>query len=140
MAGTRKDIQLIEYKETIKQLNMTVKSQNELILSLKDTIASNQEQMRIMTEQIEYLTRKLFGTSSEKSKTLKDSTACLTKLSRRHRRRMNLKRQNWFLLKSIQGKPKADSLTSSGVFRHAMKSYRFPKTRSSVPAVVHRCR
>lgn len=41
MAGTQKDIQLIEYKDTIKQLNMTVKSQNELILSLKDTIASN---------------------------------------------------------------------------------------------------
>ena len=70
MAGTQKDIKLIEYKDTIKQLNMTVKSQNELILSLKDTIASNQEQMRIMTEQIEYLTRKLFGTSSEKSKNI----------------------------------------------------------------------
>lgn len=70
MAGTQKDIKLIEYKVTIKQLNMTVKSQNELILSLKDTIASNQEQMRIMTEQIEYLTRKLFGTSSEKSKNI----------------------------------------------------------------------
>ena len=35
MAGTQKDIKLIEYKDTIKQLNMTVKSQNELILSLK---------------------------------------------------------------------------------------------------------
>lgn len=70
MARTRKDIQLIEYKDTIKQLNMTIKSQNELILSLKDTITSNQEQMRVMTEQIEYLTRKLFGTSSEKSKNI----------------------------------------------------------------------
>ena len=38
MAGTQKDIKLLEYKDTIKQLNMTVKSQNELILSLKDTI------------------------------------------------------------------------------------------------------
>lgn len=73
MAGTRQDIHLIEYKDTIKQLNMTVKSQNELILSPKDTIASNQEQMRIMTEQIEYLTRKLFGTSSEKSKIFRTS-------------------------------------------------------------------
>ena len=54
----------------ISQLNMTVESQNEIILSLKDTIASNREQMRIMTEQIEYLTRKLFGTSSEKTKNL----------------------------------------------------------------------
>lgn len=40
-----------------------VKSQNEIILFLKDTIASNQEQ-------IEYLTKKLFGTSSEKTQNL----------------------------------------------------------------------
>ena len=70
MAKSQKDAQLIEYKDMISQLNMTVKSQNEIILSLKDTIVSNQEQMRIMTEQIEYLTKKLFGTSSEKTKNL----------------------------------------------------------------------
>ena len=70
MAKTEKDARLIEYKDTISQLNMTIKSQNEIILSLKETIASNQEQMRIMTEQIEYLTQKLFGTSSEKTKNL----------------------------------------------------------------------
>lgn len=70
MAKSQTDARLIEYKDTISQLNMTIKSQNEIILSLKDTIASNQEQMRIMTEQIEYLTQKLFGTSSEKTKNL----------------------------------------------------------------------
>lgn len=70
MAKSQKDARLIEYKDMISQLNLTVKSQNEIILSLKDTIASNQEQMRIMTEQIEYLTKKLFGTSSEKTKNL----------------------------------------------------------------------
>ena len=70
MAKSQKDARLIEYKDMISQLNMTVKSQNEIILSLKDTIASNQEQMRIMTEQIEYLTKKLFGTSSEKTQNL----------------------------------------------------------------------
>ena len=70
MAKSQKDARLIEYKDTISQLNMTVKNQNEIILSLRDTIASNQEQMRVMTEQIEYLTKKLFGTSSEKTKNL----------------------------------------------------------------------
>lgn len=59
-----------EYKDTISQLNMTIKSQNEIILSLRETIASNQEQMQLMTEKIDYLTNKLFGTSSEKTKTL----------------------------------------------------------------------
>lgn len=70
MAKSQKDAQLIEYKDMISQLNITVKSQNEIILSLRETIASNQEQMRLMTEQIEYLTKKLFGTSSEKTKNL----------------------------------------------------------------------
>ena len=70
MAKTEKDARLIEYKDTISQLNMTIKSQNEIILSLKETIASNQEQMRIMTEKIDYLSNKLFGTSSEKTKNL----------------------------------------------------------------------
>lgn len=70
MAKSQKDARLVEYKDIISQLNMTVKNQNEIILSLRDTIASNQEQMRTMTEQIEYLTKKLFGTSSEKTKNL----------------------------------------------------------------------
>ena len=43
MAKTEKDARLIEYKDTISQLNMTIKSQNEIILSLKETIASNQD-------------------------------------------------------------------------------------------------
>ena len=68
MAKTEKDARLIEYKDTISQLNMTIKSKNEIILSLKETIASNQEQMCIMTEKIDYLSNKLFGTSSEKTK------------------------------------------------------------------------
>ena len=70
MAKTQKDARLMEYKDTISQLNMTVKSQNEIIISLKKTIASNQEQMQVMTEKIDYLTAKLFGTSSEKTKNL----------------------------------------------------------------------
>ncbi len=43
MARTEKDARLIEYKDTISQLNMTIKSQNEI--------------------------KKLFGTSSEKTQT-----------------------------------------------------------------------
>lgn len=81
MAKSQNDARLMEYKDMISQLNMTVKSQNEIILSLCDTIASNQEQMCIMTEQIEYLTKKLFGTSSEKTQNLKASTTCLMKQS-----------------------------------------------------------
>ncbi len=54
--------------DTISQLNMTIRSQNELIDSLRQTIASNNEAMAILNEKVDYLTKKLFGTSSEKSK------------------------------------------------------------------------
>lgn len=58
----------MEYKDTISQLNMTIRSQNELIDSLRQTIASNNEAMAVLNEKVDYLTRKLFGTSSEKPK------------------------------------------------------------------------
>ena len=68
MAKDPKDSRIMEYKETISQLNMTIKSQNELIVSLQKTIDSNNEAVAVMNEKIDYLTKKLFGTSSEKSK------------------------------------------------------------------------
>ena len=68
MAKEPKDSRIMEYKDTISQLNMTVKSQNELIVSLRQTIDANHEAMAVMSEKIDYLTKKLFGTSSEKSK------------------------------------------------------------------------
>ena len=68
MAKDPKDSKIMEYKDTISQLNMTIKSQNELIVSLRQTIDANNEAMAVMNEKIDYLTKKLFGTSSEKSK------------------------------------------------------------------------
>lgn len=91
MAKSQKYARLMEYKDIISQLNMTVKNQNEIILSLRDTIASNQEQMRTMTEQIEYLTKKLFGTSSEKTKNLEGQYNRLMKQSRKPYRLMKLR-------------------------------------------------
>ena len=38
MAKDPKDSRIMEYKDTISQLNMTIKSQNELIVSLQKTI------------------------------------------------------------------------------------------------------
>ncbi len=68
MAKDPKDSRILEYKDTISQLNMTIRSQNELIDSLRQTIASNNEAMAVLNEKVDYLTKKLFGTSSEKSK------------------------------------------------------------------------
>ena len=68
MARNAADSRLMEYKDTISQLNMTIRSQNELIASLRETIDSNNAAMAVMQEKLDYLTDKLFGTSSEKSK------------------------------------------------------------------------
>ena len=70
MSTSAKDIQLRELKDTISQLNTTIASQNQLIVSLQTALASKDEayshQIAVLNEQIAYLTRKLFGSSSEK--------------------------------------------------------------------------
>ena len=70
MSTSAKDIQLRELKDTISQLNTTIASQNQLIVSLQTALASKDEaysrQIALLNEQIAYLTRKLFGSSSEK--------------------------------------------------------------------------
>ena len=52
---------LIELKDLVSQLNTTISSQNTIIQTQANTIAE-------LTEQIEYLKKKLFGSSREKSK------------------------------------------------------------------------
>ena len=59
MASAKDDLRFLELKDTISQLNITISSQNELIKSLNTTIAG-------LNEQIDYLKKKLYGSSSEK--------------------------------------------------------------------------
>ena len=72
MTSGVKDIQLLELKDTILQLNKTISEQNNLIVNLqkmleerntsdakKDQIISN------LQAQLEYLKQKLFGSTSE---------------------------------------------------------------------------
>ncbi len=59
MAASKKDSQIIEYKDTISNLNTTIQS-------LNDTIRSQQETIDELNEKIDFLTRKLFGHTSEK--------------------------------------------------------------------------
>ena len=61
------DIQLRELRDTITQLNNTIKIQNDLMqkqLQEKDRIIAN------LTAQLEFLKTKLFGSTSEKKKDL----------------------------------------------------------------------
>lgn len=59
MASSARDIQLRELRDTILQLNKTIEE-------LRGVISAGQAREAQMQEQIEYLTKKLFGTSSEK--------------------------------------------------------------------------
>ena len=66
MASTAKDIQMRELKDTVSQLNKTMSEQTELIRSLRQIIEEKTEHEKVLQEQIDYLTKKLFGSSSEK--------------------------------------------------------------------------
>lgn len=59
MANSVSDIQLLELKDTISQLNKTIENLNQ-------TIEEGRKREAVLQEQIDYLTKKLFGKSSEK--------------------------------------------------------------------------
>ena len=73
MAPSTKDIQFRELKDTISQLNTTIRTQNDLIRSLQRMLeernAKDDEKDRIISNlqaQLEYFKQKLFGSSSER--------------------------------------------------------------------------
>ena len=68
MAGNSKDSKILAYKDMINQLNKTIAAQTELIQSLQKTLEADRLEKETLRQQIEYLTKKLFGTSSEKRK------------------------------------------------------------------------
>ena len=66
MASSAKDIQLLELKDTISQLKTMVSEQTELIRSLRLMLDEKSSHEKVLQEQIDYLTKKLFGCSSER--------------------------------------------------------------------------
>ena len=70
MAGSVKDSKIMELKDTISQLNTVIENQNELITSLRSTVDGCNSTIAGLREQVEYLTKKLFGTKSEKTKNI----------------------------------------------------------------------
>ena len=66
MASSAKDIQLRELKDTVAQLKTMVSEQTELIRSLRLIIDEKSGHEKALQEQVDYLTKKLFGSSSEK--------------------------------------------------------------------------
>lgn len=70
MAMSAKDSRIMEQKDMISQLNIIISNQNELIESLRTTVEECNATIAGLREQVDYLTKKLFGISSEKSKTI----------------------------------------------------------------------
>ena len=129
MAVSAKDSKLFEQKELISQLNTTIAAQTELILSLKKDNDADREQIQNLLAQVDYLTKKLFGTSSEKMKDVEgqlnlfdkadvDLKAPVIKVSE-HTRKKNV------LLRSFLKE-----------FHLGMRLFHFLKMRESVMSVV----
>lgn len=66
MASSAKDIQLRERKDTITQLKTMISEQTELVRSLRLVIDEKTSHEKALQEQVDYLTKKLFGSSSER--------------------------------------------------------------------------
>ena len=73
MASNAKEIQFKELKDTVSQLNTTIRTQNDLITSLQKMLeernAKEDEKDRMIANlqaQLEYFKQKLFGSSSER--------------------------------------------------------------------------
>ena len=73
MVSSAKDIQFKDLKDTVSQLNTTIRTQNDLILSLQKMLeernAKDEEKDRIISNlqaKLEYFKQKLFGSSSER--------------------------------------------------------------------------
>ena len=68
MPRSAKDIQLLELKDTISQLNELIRTQNQTMSSLQKTIEELRQELSNKQAELDYFKAKLFGSSSEKLK------------------------------------------------------------------------
>lgn len=77
MASSAKDIQLRELMDTVSQLKTMMAEQTELIRSLRTVIDEKTAHEAVLQEQVDYLTKKLFGISVKRHLlTFRDSSTC----------------------------------------------------------------
>lgn len=66
MPDNAKDRQLLELKDLISELNQTIRTLQETLSSMREEKAALLSERDTLKEQVDYLTKKLFGRSSEK--------------------------------------------------------------------------
>ena len=67
MSRSAKDIQLMELKDTVSQLNKLIDTQVKTMESLNKTIEELRQELKNQKAENDYLKSKLFGSSSEKT-------------------------------------------------------------------------
>jgi transposase len=68
VAVDAKDSLIIELKDIIQKQNIIIEEQRKQNLALQELVRNQAAEIKNLKEQVDYLTKKLFGTSSEKSK------------------------------------------------------------------------
>lgn len=68
MAGSARDIQMRELKDTISELNKLIKTLQQTIEAVNAREAALCQERDNLKEQMDYLTKRLFGASSKKGK------------------------------------------------------------------------
>ena len=132
MAGNSKDSKILAYKDMINQLNKTISAQTELIQSLQKTLEADRLEKENLRQQIEYLTKKLFGTSSEKRKDIDGQLNLLMKPSRKQIRHGNRNFLMTSLFRNISEKHDGHIRISLKMFLPAMRSFLFRRRSGTV--------
>lgn len=132
MAGNSKDSKILAYKDMINQLNKTISTQTELIQSLQKTLEADRLEKENLRQQIEYLTKKLFGTSSEKRKDIDGQLNLLMKPSRKQTQHGNRNFLMTSLFRNIREKQDGHMLISLKMFLPATRSFLFRRRSETV--------
>lgn len=133
MAVSAKDSKLLEQKDLISQLNTTIAAQTELILSLKKDNDADREQIQNLLAQVDYLTKKLFGTSSEK---MKDVEGQLNLFDEAEQKLILILRHLLLRFLSIHARKNVLWRNFLKEFHLGMRLFHFLKMRESVMSVV----
>lgn len=133
MAVSAKDSKLLEQKDLISQLNTTIAAQTELILSLKKDNDADREQIQNLLAQVDYLTKKLFGTSSEK---MKDVEGQLNLFDEAEQKLILILRHLLLRFLSIHARKNVLLRNFLKEFHLGMRLFHFLKMRESVMSVV----
>ena len=132
MAGNSKDSKILAYKDMINQLNKTISTQTELIQSLQKTLEADRLEKENLHQQIEYLTKKLFGTSSEKRKNIDGQLNLFDEAGRKQIRHGNKNFLMTSLFRNIREKQDEHMQISLKTFLPATRSFLFRRRSETV--------